>query len=64
MNHNIKHKLVIDNEKLITYIKYLESLKYKNEVHKQAIVDLTELACDLSNAILGAEYSEGSGPIA
>ena len=51
-----------DQEKLIQYIRYLESLKYKNEIHKQAILDLTSLAKNVDNACLSLTYS-GSGII-
>jgi hypothetical protein len=55
--------LAKDQTNLINYIKYLESLKYKNEVHKQAIIDLTNLAKNISNACLSLQY-RGGGIIA
>lgn len=52
-------RLASDQDKLINYIKYLESLKYKNEVHKQAIIDLSNLAKNIDDTCLHLRYPGG-----
>jgi len=59
----MKDRIAESTEKLQDYVRYLDTLKYKNEVHKQANIDLRQL-CHLLHDILAFDtYGDTEGII-
>lgn len=51
-------------DKLQKYVKYLDKLKYKNEITIQASADLRELCGILNDILVFDTYGNSTGPIA